>query len=155
MPDKSELSRVRAVAQHILAALGDRAPDWVVLDVIDTANGSAEGGAEPDLVLTSSFGGAQATSPPGSDSSVVVVVGTEDGSQSVRGYFSPALPEPLAIVALAAHLQDHASESSSSFGAALPPCPGHPHPLSPEVADGVAVWVCPRSAEHYRRPIAG
>lgn len=146
---------MREVAQHILDALGDRAPDWVVLDVLDTANSFGEGDTEPDQGLTLNFGPALDTSLPGLESLVLVVVGPEDRSEVVHGYFSPALPEPHAVVQLATHLQDHAIEAASSFGAALPPCPGHQHPLNPEVADGVAVWVCPRSPEHYQRPIVG
>lgn len=44
------------------------------------------------------------------------------------------------------HMQDHASENSSTFGVPLPPCPGHAHPLSADVAGGVAVWVCPETS---------
>ncbi|MFT3968963.1 MAG: hypothetical protein QM695_01450 [Micropruina sp.] len=31
----------------------------------------------------------------------------------------------------------------SSQGAALPPCPGHQHPQTPNVADGTLTWLCP------------
>jgi hypothetical protein len=40
---------------------------------------------------------------------------------------------------LAAKLQNAFVEE---YGKPLPPCPGHEHPLAPEVHD-VAVWLCP------------
>lgn len=56
-----------------------------------------------------------------------------------------------AIVQLASDLQDLIVEES--HGAAVPPCPGHPHPLSSRAVDGTAVWVCPRDPDHFREPI--
>lgn len=72
---------------------------------------------------------------------------------SPQAYFASNLPEPQAIAQLASHLQDHASENSSTFGVPLPPCPGHQHPLNADVADGVAVWACPVTPAHYQQPI--
>lgn len=152
MTDDAKLSRVRTVAQRILDGLGEGAPDWTVLEVADPADVYRDQD-EPDLVLNSTFGGGAGRSlpPPGSD--LLVVVGTEDRSQTARAYFASRLPEPQAIAQLASHLQDHATENSTTFGVPLPPCPGHGHPLNADVAGGVAVWVCPATSAHYQRPI--
>ena len=56
-----------------------------------------------------------------------------------------------AIVATASQLQDHAIEATG--GSALPACPGHPHPLSARVLDGIAQWVCPKDPTHHREPV--
>jgi dephospho-CoA kinase len=37
------------------------------------------------------------------------------------------------------------------WGAALPPCPGHPHPMNAEVRDGAAWWTCPATREAVAR----
>lgn len=150
--DNAKLSRVRTVAQQILDGLGDRAPDWTVLEVADAADVYRDQD-EPDLVLSSNFGGGAGLSLPPPDSDLLVVVGTDDRAQTARAYFASYLPEPQAIAQLASHLQDHATENSTTFGVPLPPCPGHRHPLNADVADGVAVWVCPATSAHQRRPI--
>jgi hypothetical protein len=46
---------------------------------------------------------------------------------------------------LAARLQDAFVEE---YGRPLPPCPGHQHPLTPEVRE-VAVWLCPYDPGHW------
>jgi hypothetical protein len=46
---------------------------------------------------------------------------------------------------LAAKLQDAFVEE---YGRPLPPCPGHEHPLVPEVRDA-AVWECPYDPGHW------
>lgn len=152
MRDNAKLSRVRTVAQQILDGLGDRAPDWTVLEVADPADVYRDQD-EPDLVLSSTFGGGGGRSFPPPGSALLVVVGTEDRTQTAQAYFASNLPEPQAIAQLASHLQDHASENSSTFGVPLPPCPGHQHPLNADVADGVAVWACPVKPAHYQQPI--
>lgn len=38
-------------------------------------------------------------------------------------------------------MQDVIIEKSN--GIAWPPCPGHPHPMSPTVVDGAIEWRCP------------
>jgi len=38
-----------------------------------------------------------------------------------------------------------------AWGEALPPCPGHPHPMNPRVLDEVAWWVCPRTGDQLGR----
>jgi hypothetical protein len=34
-----------------------------------------------------------------------------------------------------------------AWGEALPPCPGHPHPMVARLVDDAAWWVCPASRE--------
>ncbi|GAA4871033.1 hypothetical protein [Kitasatospora terrestris] len=63
------------------------------------------------------------------------------------------LPPAEALCLLADRLQDWAVELT--HGSPLPPCPGHPHPLSATVLDGAAVWTCPRRPDHPVAPIAG
>ncbi|MEV6606796.1 hypothetical protein [Kutzneria sp. NPDC051319] len=46
---------------------------------------------------------------------------------------------------LAERLQDVFIEE---YGRPLPPCPGHEHPLVPEVRDA-AMWVCPNDPGHW------
>jgi hypothetical protein len=38
-----------------------------------------------------------------------------------------------------------------AWGEALPPCPGHPHPMDARVLDEAAWWVCPRTNEQVGR----
>src|SRR2546421_3951123 len=73
------------------------------------------------------------------------------GVRSATAFYSLVLPEPDAVAELASQIQDVAIEETG--GQALPPCPGHPHPLSPHVVDGVAVWECPRDPARHREPI--
>jgi hypothetical protein len=84
---------------------------------------------------------------PGTEVSVVV----GGHGPPVTAYFMTHLPEASAVAELASQLQDHVIEET--WGEARPPCPGHPHPLSARVVDGVAVWECPRAPEHHREPI--
>ncbi len=34
-----------------------------------------------------------------------------------------------------------------AWGEALPPCPGHPHPMNPRVLDDAAWWTCPSTGD--------
>lgn len=52
---------------------------------------------------------------------------------------------------MADQLQDRAVEEV--FGAALPACPGHRHPLSARLVRGNALWECPADRDHHREPI--
>ncbi len=45
-------------------------------------------------------------------------------------------------------LQNDVSETAAHWGEAVPPCPGHAHPLDTSLLDGEAWWVCP--ADHRR-----
>jgi hypothetical protein len=69
----------------------------------------------------------------------------------VTCFYGLTVPEPWAVAELASQIQNFAAEAA--WGRALPPCPGHPHPLSPTVIGDVAVWHCPRDPSHYREPI--
>lgn len=66
-------------------------------------------------------------------------------------YFSADVPREHAVAVMAGQIQDHAIEET--HGRALPPCPGHQHPLTNRWVNGVASWVCPRGADHYWEPI--
>jgi hypothetical protein len=123
--DDPRVERVRHVAQAILARLGDQAERWSVLDVGWT--------------------------PPW-DAQLSVVAGPASGDGDVvTVYVLTHVPEAMAVAELASQLQDHVIEAT--WGAPLPPCPGHPHPLAAHVVDGVAVWECPNTPGHYREPI--
>lgn len=62
-----------------------------------------------------------------------------------------AIPRERAIAATADGIQDQVLEAT--HGLAVPPCPGHPHPLQALEIDGVASWVCPKDRDHHREPI--
>lgn len=55
------------------------------------------------------------------------------------------------LVSLADGIQENLSETQAHWGEALPPCPRHPHPLRPIVADGTAWWSCPRDGSRIAR----
>jgi hypothetical protein len=148
--ERTSVEDIRLVAQSILDALGRRAPPWRILSVAQVqvpAGPSTEG---VTLALFSWHTGR----PPGtwksSDEPLVAVTLGAAGSEEppVTAYYSPWVPHLDAIVELASQIQDHAIEES--WGAPLPPCPGHTHPLSPHVSNGDAVWECPRDPEHHR-----
>ncbi|WP_409490500.1 hypothetical protein [Amycolatopsis sp. cmx-11-12] len=121
----------RQVSQAVLDRLGDLSPPWQVLAVEEHVETSAP---PPGLTVPNSL---------------LVTIGGEDGS--VQVYFSLDVPVDEATAATAGQIQDHAIEES--VGAALPPCPGHRHPLSARSIDGVANWVCPHDATYHREPI--
>ena len=143
--NEADFARVRLVAQAVLDGLGHQAPPWTVLRVGWAADDEWE-----HLVL-----------PPGLDapaahSHLLVELGTEGrtaAGESVGAHYPLHVPEAEAVAELASQIQDHAVEAESSWGRALPPCPGHAHPLSARVFDGVAVWQCPVSPAHYRQPV--
>lgn len=68
-------------------------------------------------------------------------------------YFSPGCPRNEASVTTAGQIQDHVVESVEGWGVALPPCPGHPHPLDARLVDSVPMWVCPKDSRHHAEPI--
>ncbi|OLT00093.1 hypothetical protein BJF90_07320 [Pseudonocardia sp. CNS-004] len=78
--------------------------------------------------------------------------GEQAGRLGRRGrYFTTGALKADAVAATADQLQDHAIEATG--GAALPARPGHAHPLSARVLDGVAHWVCPQDPPHHWEPI--
>jgi hypothetical protein len=119
-----EVRWAREVAEAVLGRLGDLAPPWRVL-AVDQGRGST------DLLVT---------------------IGRDDRDRApVQVYLSLDAPADEAVAVTAGQIQDHAIEESE--GAALPPCPGHRHPLVATSVDGVAHWVCPRVEGHHLEPI--
>lgn len=55
------------------------------------------------------------------------------------------------VVHIAEQLQNDLSETSTFWGRALPGCPGHTHPASPERGDDEPWWVCPVSGARVAR----
>lgn len=54
------------------------------------------------------------------------------------------------LKAIADGIQEYISEFDETWGAALPPCPGHTHPTAP-LADGDdAWWTCPTTGKRLR-----
>jgi hypothetical protein len=64
-----------------------------------------------------------------------------------------SLSEADAVALLADQMQDEVPENT--HGTPVPPCPGsgHGHPLTADVVDGVACWVCPRGDGIAPQPI--
>ncbi|MFK8906187.1 hypothetical protein [Streptomyces sp. YS-3] len=87
---------------------------------------------------------------PPLDDGIHVLVSTAD--ESTRVHLPPGMEHVEALVLLADRLQDWAIELT--HGRALPPCPGHPHPMSATAVDDSAAWVCPASPEQVLLPIA-
>jgi hypothetical protein len=54
-------------------------------------------------------------------------------------------------VLIANALQNDVSEMQATWGEALPPCPGHAHPLEPDLVEGSAWWVCPGDGRRVAR----
>ena len=133
MPDDSEFAP--AVASAVLSRMAaDGGPPWTVLAVVPSE---------------------EITAPPTDPSGIFhirITVGSQHGASDVVGvYFTAGAPREDAIVATASQLQDHAIEATG--GSALPACPGHPHPLSARVLDGIAQWVCPKDPTHHTGPV--
>ncbi|OAR24593.1 hypothetical protein A8W25_19640 [Streptomyces sp. ERV7] len=80
---------------------------------------------------------------PPLDEGVHVLVTSAD--ESTRVHLPPDMEDVETLVLLADRLQDWAVELT--HGQALPPCPGHPHPMSAAAVDDSAAWVCPSSPE--------
>ncbi|MFD9485098.1 hypothetical protein [Streptomyces sp. NPDC059991] len=87
---------------------------------------------------------------PPLDDGVHVLVSAAD--ESTRVHLPPDVEDVEALVLLADRLQDWAVELT--HGQALPPCPGHPHPMSAAAVDDSAAWVCPARPEQVLLPIA-
>ncbi|GAA0578450.1 hypothetical protein [Streptomyces crystallinus] len=93
--------------------------------------------------LTVQPGPAPLDDEPPLDEGVHVMVSNAD--ESTRVHLPPDMKDVEALVLLADRLQDWAIELT--HGQALPPCPGHPHPMSAAALDDTAAWVCPASSE--------
>ncbi|MEU1077242.1 MULTISPECIES: hypothetical protein [unclassified Streptomyces] len=86
---------------------------------------------------------------PPLDAGVHVLVST--AHESTRVHLPPDMDHVEALVLLADRLQDWAIELT--HGRALPPCPGHPHPMSAAAVDDCTAWVCPASPEQVLIPL--
>ncbi|GLZ40318.1 hypothetical protein [Actinokineospora sp. NBRC 105648] len=139
----SDIEYVRMVAETVLARLGDQAAEWRLLSV-----GEAPERVSP-FPLPKPFGDL----PPSRELRATVMwKATATGAATVGYYnFSLDVPVPLAVAAMADQIQDHAIEES--WGAALPPCPDHQHPLSVTTIDGVVSWACPKDPQHHCEPL--
>lgn len=71
-------------------------------------------------------------------------------TDDTRGFavLTGATPDDEAQSEFVSQLHDVILEYSG--GAALPRCPGHPHPQDPHVVDGALVWRCPARFGHLR-----
>ncbi|MEU5795423.1 hypothetical protein ABZ800_18185 [Streptomyces sp. NPDC047813] len=79
---------------------------------------------------------------PGTGAGVHVTLAYPDGS-SVTVDLDDALPEPEALVLLAEQLQDSVIESTGGRPSPRCPAPGHTHPATPHVSNGLLDWRCP------------
>lgn len=125
MVDNADLGRALAAAEAILNRLG-----------------AGVGGIRSVRLVDDDVGGEL----------IAVECRDADGS-GADCLFALYLPEFEAVAEFASHLQDWVSESDVGWGRPVPPCPGHQHPLSAAVANGVAVWECPQDPAHHREPI--
>jgi hypothetical protein len=73
------------------------------------------------------------------------------GPATIWAYYTLTVPAEEATVATVEQIQDHVIELA--HGPAVPPCPGHAHPLQPVVLDGTPSWVCPVDPQHHHEPI--
>jgi len=120
----------REVTHAVLKRLGDPAPAWRVLGV----EPSSEPVPAPSAMSTSQH--------------LLITLGLGvNNSAAVGAYFSLGVPIDQAVAATAGQIQDHAIEAT--HGAALPPCPGHQHPMNASSIDGVASWVCPLGSDYH------
>lgn len=148
---EEKLDQVRGVAQKILDRLGHPALCWEIIDVYSSPTFSWP--PDASLILISSFSGTRSAGPTNeAERNVSVVIGSSpDDEDAVVAYYSMHVPEVDAVRELASQMQDHAIEKL--WGAPLPPCPGHAHPLNPKVVNDVAVWQCPNMPSHHTEPI--
>ncbi|MER7916911.1 MULTISPECIES: hypothetical protein [unclassified Streptomyces] len=79
---------------------------------------------------------------PGTGAGVHVTLAYPDGS-SVTVDLDDALPEPEALILLAEQLQDSVIESTGGRPSPRCPAPGHTHPATPHVSNGLLDWRCP------------
>lgn len=98
---------------------------------------------------------ADASEPPRSELSRAghLRVTISNGDSTILAHFTVTVPHDDACVATAEQIQDQAIELTS--GAALPPCPGHSHPLSPRSVQSVPKWVCPVDLSHFQMEMSG
>lgn len=130
----SGAAHARELASGVLADLGLVADGWHVIDVVE-----AESLVEPPR--------------DGVKSATHLLITVGGPFDTFQAHFTEGVDHKQAEIATAGQLQDHAIELLG--GAAVPPCPGHPHPLEPAVVDGEPVWTCPHDPAHHRFPVSG
>lgn len=127
-------NRARSTADAVLTRL-DLDPPWHIRSVeeVEPVTSPPDGLSYPQVLL--------------------VRIGPDASDETVGVHFTLDVEEPQAIAAVAGQIQDHVIEAVQ--GQPLPRCPGHAHPLTPRVLDGVAMWVCPKDVGHHREPVLG
>jgi hypothetical protein len=90
--------------------------------------------------------------PPEDDDEPGMLWFSETGDVSGFGIsLFPMLDPEEQKAMLAEHLPDHLAETAGAWGQGRPACPGHAHPATADVLDGVAVWLCPRDGRMLAR----
>jgi hypothetical protein len=134
MSDEDLIEFASTLAETVLHRFGEGAPPWRVLAV----ERYQEFRPAPTGLLA--------------PNSLLITLGNSNSNDETVGvYFSLDVSRDDAVVATAGQIQDHAIEET--HGRALPPCPGHQHPMNPGWIDGVASWICPFGTEHHSEPI--
>jgi hypothetical protein len=113
-----DLNEIALVAQAVLDRLSHGGVRWATTKVLSMPSKDLE--ASRTVLITASS--------------------TSDPSVTIGSYFVVGIPTQLAIMQLASSLQDEVIERTR---AAVPTCPGHPHPMAPRLEQGRAVWACP------------
>ncbi|ASU82576.1 hypothetical protein CDO52_07065 [Nocardiopsis gilva YIM 90087] len=140
---------VRAWAEEILRQL--HAPKGHTLDVIASRTSGGGTAAPPEAIpeftshLRVSWDGEAEEDLDrvhGSAPSGVVVTLAFGAESSIEVALEESMDESESVALLADQLQTAVLEVAC--GAPAPECPGHGHPLTPQVLDGVACWVCPK-----------
>lgn len=122
----------RSVAESILVKLSDDDVRWRVEEVSDA------GPVPPPL-------------PGLPRDELVITIKSVPRGHRFSVHFATHLDFAGAVVATADQIQDGVVEARQ--GVALPPCPGHAHPLGVRLVDDEPTWVCPRSEQHHREPV--
>lgn len=125
----AEIEYVRRLIVAVVAQLGQDAPDWQIAAIGYQQIDNKTIDDEPTNTIQ---------------------VSLESGSgrySPVAVNFSLNVPLADATREIAGQVQDHAVETTR--GASIPPCPGHRHPLTPSLVDGVPKWVCMTDGAGY------
>jgi hypothetical protein len=125
-----DLEYVKLLVEATLTCMGEAAPDWEV-----------DGLSYYDL-------DARDQTDKWSEAVYVSLRSPSGKYEEVWVYFTRShLSLAWSTVNSAGAIQDHAVEVTD--GEPLPPCPGHAHPLTPTVVDGVPMWVCMQQGAAY------
>ncbi len=123
--------------------MGSPTLDLALCDVLDDFTAAVD--AE---VMARAFPGLRVAAGVWPDGSNMVLVRTETGGGFGFG-FDPTAAEQDLRVAIADGMQNGFIDALRT---AVPICPGHPHPLRPQLRD-VARWECPRDRNFWSCPI--